>query len=435
MHRLPTFILLLTLAVPALAEGAAAPATPDFAGLAKGVEERAYAERRWLHEHAELSLREHETQAYLRRILSEIPGLRLVEGEWGTGVVALIEGGRPGPLVAWRTDMDGLPLREDTGLPFACEREDTLRGGRQVGVMHACGHDMHMAVALGIARVFSAIRREMPGSLLLICEPAEEIGAGALQLLEAGLFEDGRLPKCALAMHVHPTLDFGTVGSCPGWATANVDGFVLTVKGDGGHGAYPHRGVDPVTLAARMVLAFQSLVSREIDVNHDAVISVGRIEGGAKSNVIPDEVVIEATVRSHDDETRQLLMEKIERCVNGLAAAAGAPEPVLEYYLGTAAGYNDPGLVAEARAVIRRIVGPEGDVQYLPGMGGEDFAYYGQRVPGFQFRLGVVPTGGPAMSLHRANFDPDERALALGIRIAAELIWDQLVRGDTPPGG
>jgi len=425
MRQALLVIIALVIALPA-----AAAKLPDFERLAADVEEQVRADRRWLHEHAELSLREHDTQAYLRKVLESIDGLELIEGEWGTGLVGMIEGGKPGPTVAWRADMDALPLTEDTGLPFACERVDTLRGGRVAGVMHACGHDMHMAIGLGVARVFSELRAKMPGRLLLIFEPAEEIGAGALQLLEAGLFEGDRKPKCALALHVHPTLTLGTVGACPGPATANVDGFYLTVKGDGGHGAYPHRGVDPVTLSARIILALQSLVSREIDVNHNAVISVGRIEGGAKSNVIPDEVVLEATVRSHDDETREALKTKIERTVMGLAVAAGAPEPELQYYFGTAAGTNDPELVDQVRAVVRRELGDGADLLYKPGMGGEDFAYYGREVPGFQFRLGVVPEGTEPMSLHRANFNPDERALALGVRVASAAIWDQMLRGE-----
>jgi hippurate hydrolase len=203
---------------------------------------------------------------------------------------------------------------------------------------------------------------------------------------------------------------------------------VLRVHGRGGHGAYPHETVDPVTLAARMVVAFQSLVSREISVNHHAVISVGSIHGGAKGSVIPDDVTIEATVRSQDDETRAALREKIVRTVQGLAAAAGAPEPELDYYYGTPAGTNDPRLVGECREVFRRVLGEENEIVYEPSLGGEDFAYYGRQVPAFQFRLGV---GRPdrEMSLHQTTFDPDERALALGARIAAELVWDQLRRG------
>ncbi len=402
-------------------------ATPDFAALAARHEAEAVQTRRTLHEHPELSRREHETQRRLKAYLSEIPGVELVDGEWGTGVIARLVGGRPGPIVAWRADMDGLPITEATGLPFASTCTDTLSGGRSTGVMHACGHDMHMTVGLGMMRILSDVREDLPGTVLFVGQPAEEIGAGAADLLEAGVFEEGRRPACALAIHVHPTIPYGKVGSRPGPSSANVDGFVLRVIGEGGHGAYPHETVDPVTLAARMVLAFQTIVSREISVNRPGVISVGSIRGGTKSNVIPDDVVIEATVRSRDDETRAALREKIERTVYGLAAAAGAPEPELEYYLGTPAGYNDPPLVDECRAVFRRVLGAENEIIYEPAMGGEDFSRFGRVVPGFQFRLGVGREG-REMALHRDNFDPDERALKLGSRIAAELVWDQLTR-------
>ncbi|MCA9728802.1 MAG: amidohydrolase, partial [Candidatus Eisenbacteria bacterium] len=374
-----------------------------------------------------LSLHEFETQEWMRRALAEIPGVELVDGEWGTGVVALLRGAEPGPVVAWRTDMDGLPITEATGLGFACARRDTVAGGGEVGVMHACGHDFHMAIAVGMLRVLSGVRERLPGTVLLIAEPAEEIGAGASMLLEAGLFDDGRRPSCVLALHVHPTIASGRVGFCPGPSTANVDTAVLRVRGQGGHGAYPHKAVDPVSLAAEIVLAFESIVAREIDVNHPAVISVGKIEGGTKSNVIPDEVVLEATVRSHDEATRLLLQEKIARTVKGLAAARGAPEPVLDYQLGTPAGYNDPALVEQGRDVFREVVGAGNEIRYDTPMGGEDFAYYGREVPGFQFRLGV---GRPdrEMALHSGVFDPDEDVLPIGVHLAAALIWDQLHR-------
>jgi len=400
---------------------------PGFAELVARHETRTIADRRWFHAHPELSGREFETQARLRRDLQEIPGVELIEGEWGTGLVAILRGGRPGPLVAWRADTDGLPITEQTGLPFASVRRDTLSGGREVGVMHACGHDIHMSVAMGALRVLADVREQMPGALLFILQPAEETGAGAEQMLAAGVFADGRLPRCVLALHDHPTIPCGKVGSCPGWGSANVDGFRLTVRGDGGHGAYPHRSIDPVTLAAQMVQAFNNIVAREIDVNRHCVISVGSIHGGAKSNVIPDDVVIEATVRSHDETTRLALKEKIERTVLALAEAAGAPAPLLEYALGTPGGYNDPELVAQVREVFRRVLGPENEIVYEPGMGGEDFSRYGQVVPGFQFRLGVDPPGGTS-SLHSPTFNPDERSVAIGMRVVAEVIWDQLHR-------
>jgi len=399
---------------------------PNFLNLASLQTEQALMDRRHIHENAELSLREFKTQEYLKRSLAGIPGIKEIEGEWGTGIVALLEGEMPGPVVAWRTDMDALPITETTGLPFACERIDTLSGGRVTGVMHACGHDMHMAISLGMLRTLSSLRDRLPGSVLFIGEPGEEIGAGARSLIDAGIFAPERMPRCALALHVHPTLPYGTLGSCPGWATGNVDGFRLKVFGDGGHGAYPHRGVDPIPIAARMILAFQSIVSREIDVNHHAVISVGRISGGTTSNVIPSEVALDATVRTHDDETRQRLKELITRTVTGIAAAAGAPEPELEYYFGTAAGYNHPELVQQVRSVFRELLGPEADLEYPAGMGGEDFGYFGRIVPGFQFRIGVARPDQEPQSLHTPVFDPDERALTLGIAVSSAVIWDQL---------
>ncbi len=243
------------------------------------------------------------------------------------------------------------------------------------------------------------------------------------------MFADGREPRCILAFYDHPTIAYGQVGSCSGWSTANVDGFRMTVKGRGGHGAYPHRSVDPVSLAAKMVLAFNDIVAREIDVNNHAVISVGRIEGGAKGNVIPDEVRLEATVRTHDEETRSFVRDRVGGVVRSLAESVGAPEPELDYYYGTPAGYNNPELVQQVREVFSRVLGPENNITYPPGMGGEDFSRYGQVVPAFQFRLGVAPPGQEnTMSLHSPRFNADERSVALGMRLVAEVLWYQLGR-------
>jgi amidohydrolase len=420
------FLFVLMLLVSGLA---AATEPPDFEAIAHSHEKQTIDDRRWLHENPELSGRETKTQAYLRQALEDIPGITFIEGDWGTGLVAELRGGLPGPRVAWRADMDALPITEDTDLPFRSTCRDTLNGGRAVGVMHACGHDLHMSIALGAIRTLASVRDRMPGTLMIIFQPAEETGDGAYDMLKAGLFDGDRKPRCVLAFHDHPTIAYGQVGSCSGWSTANVDGFRMTVKGHGGHGAYPHRSIDPVTLAAKMVLAFNDIVAREIDVNHHAVISVGRIEGGAKGNVIPDEVYLEATVRTHDDETRNAVKAKVERVVKALAESVGAPEPELDYYFGTPAGYNNPELVEQARAVFRRVLGPENAITYPPGMGGEDFSRYGQVVPGFQFRIGVAPPGQEnTMSLHSPQFNADERAVGLGMRLVAEVLWDQLNR-------
>ncbi|MBD3160545.1 MAG: amidohydrolase [Candidatus Eisenbacteria bacterium] len=425
MRTLPAGLLVLALAVAAPAGGG----SPDFESLADAHAEEAIRIRRTLHARAELSLREHETQRIVRERLAAIPGIEIVPGDWGTGIVARLAGGRPGPTVAYRSDMDALPIREETGLPFACVRTDTL-DGRAVGVMHACGHDFHMAILLGVAAVLSEVRERLPGSVLFLLEPAEEIGAGARMLLEAGVFEEGREPAAIFATHVHPSLPVGRIGYCPGYATGNVDTFRLRIAGVGGHGAYPHETVDPVVLAARTVLALQTLVSREIDTAKQAVVSVGSIHGGTKSNVIPDEVVLTGTIRTLDPAVRDQIHGAIPRLVTGIAASAGAPEPETRTSYGTPSLYNDPEVVTRSLPVLRRVLGEENVVAYDPAMGGEDFARFATVVPGFLFRLGV---GRPdrEMALHRASFDPDERAIPLGMRVVAELLWEHLAGPDT----
>jgi len=398
---------------------------PDFASLTRAHADEAIAARRRLHENAELSLREIETQRSMRDQLAGIPGVEMVDGTWGTGLVAILHGGRPGPLVAYRADMDALPLEEKTGLPFACARTDTLADGRTSGVMHACGHDLHMAVLLGAARVLSDARAEMPGSVLFILQPGEEVGAGARAMIQAGVFDQGRRPRAILAIHVHPTIPFGEVSYRSGPASANVDEFRITVFGRGGHGAYPHKTIDPVVAASEMILAFQSIVSREVDPARPAVITVGAIHGGTTSNVIPDSVLIRGTVRSRDPEIRAHLQSSLIRKAKGIAAAAGAPEPEIEYILGTPAMYNDPALVDETLPTLRRVLGEANVKPYDAAMGGEDFAEFEKIL----FRLGVGRPERPEMTTHSPTFDPDERAIPLGVRLVSEVLWDTLGRG------
>jgi amidohydrolase len=412
-----------------LAVAVAAPvarAAPDFEALAGARAQELIETRRYLHEHAELSRREVKTQEWMRARLEAIPGVEMVEGDWGTGLVAILRGGRPGALIGYRSDMDALPIREETGLPFACTATDSLRG-REVGVMHACGHDIHMSVLLGAARVLSEVRDEMAGSVLFILEPAEEIGAGSKALIEAGVFADGRKPEAIFAIHDHPTILYGQVSYCPGRASGNVDSFRIKVIGRGGHGAYPHETIDPIMIAARMILAFQSIPSREINSQHQAVVSVGSIHGGTVRNAIPDTVEVEGMVRSLEPEVREQLRAAIIRTAKGIAAAAGAPDPDIWYGLGTPSMHNDPELVKETLPSLQRVVGSENVIRYEPAMGGEDFSRFMEIVPGFMFRLGV---GRPdrEMNLHSPTFDPDERAIPLGVRLVCAVLWDCLER-------
>ena len=401
-----------------------AEARPDFEGLAARQAEETIADRRWLHEHPELSMREHRTQEWIRRRLAAIPGINFVDGEWGTGLVALLRGGKPGPLVAWRADIDALPITEETGLPYASTAVDTLND-RQVGVMHACGHDIHAAVLLGTARLLSETRAEMPGSVLFLVQPGEEVGEGAELLIRGGVLEKSGSPVAIFGIHDHPTLLSGQVGYCPGWATANVDDFRIKVLGKGGHGAYPHRTVDPVLIAAQIVIGLQSIRSREVDTSERAVITVGSIRGGNTSNIIPEEVELRGTVRSLDPQVREQIREAVLRTAKGIAQAAGAPEPEIRYRYGTPSLYNHPDEVERAARVLRRVAGEDQVIRYEPGMGGEDFAYYTQKIPGFMWRLGVARPG-EHQNLHSPDFNPDEAAIPLGVRLAAEVLWERL---------
>jgi amidohydrolase len=422
-------LLPFALAAARVAQTATKPGErPDFASIVGAGAEDAIAARRWLHQNAELSLQEFETQRWMRKQLEAIPGIEMVEGHWGTGLVAILQGGRPGRVIAYRADMDALPIEEETGLPFACTRKEALSDGRQVGVMHACGHDIHMAVLLGTARSLSAVRADLPGTVMFILEPGEEVGAGAARMIKAGLLEGKYRPEEIFAIHDHSTVPYGQVSYCPGQCSANVDEFHITVIGRGGHGAYPHRAIDPVVCAAEMVIAFQSIVSREINTARSAVITVGSIHGGSKSNVIPDSVKLRGTVRSIDPDVRVQLENAVIRTAKGIAAAAGAPEPAIEYVYGTPAMHNDPVLVEETLPSIRRVLGDANVARYEPGMGGEDFAEFQKVIPGFMFRLGVGRPDRPHMTTHNPQFDPDERGIPLGIRLVCEILWDRLNR-------
>jgi amidohydrolase len=430
--RAPRLILLglvaLPLFLPALApEPSCAASRPDFERLALAQEKSMIDLRRWLHAHPELSMRETQTQGRLREELLKIPGIDLIEGDWSTGLVAVLHGGKSGPLVAYRADIDALPIREATGLPFASTIEDSM-GGQKVGVMHACGHDLHAAILIATARALSEVREEIPGSVLFVLEPGEEVGAGAQTMLEAGLFEKAGKPVAMYAIHDHSTISVGQVSYCPGRSAANVDEFAIRVLGRGGHGAYPHKTIDPVVIASHMVLAFQTIISREVDAASSAVITVGSIHGGTSSNVIPDAVDLRGTVRSLEPEIRTQLESAVIRTAKGIAASAGAPEPEIRYVLGTPSMYNDPALVDETLPVLERILGKENVMLYPAGMGGEDFSVFQQVVPGFMFRLGV---GRPdkVMNIHSPEFDPDERAMAIGVRLMCEVLMERLGRG------
>jgi amidohydrolase len=348
-----------------------------------------------LHSHPELSFHEQKTAERLAKELREA-GFKVTEGVGGYGLVALMHNGR-GPTVMIRTDMDALPIQEKTGLSYASTQYHRDKDGHTIPIMHACGHDIHMSLFIGAARRMAAMKKHWSGTLMMIAQPAEEWGAGAKRMLEDGLFERFVRPDYNLALHVYPELPSGTVAVVPGHSFANVDSVDISVYGIGGHGAYPHSAKDPVVLAAQIIIALQTIVSREVSPQEAAVVTVGTIHGGEKRNVIPEHVELQLTVRSYSDETRKKVLDAIKRIALNQARSFGIPKDKLprvhikKPY--TPAVYNDPVLSKRIREQFIKTLGSKRVKSIRPAMGGEDFALYGRtepRIPSLMFRLGAA---------------------------------------------
>jgi len=387
------------------------------------------------HAHPELSFCERETADRLTKEWSAI-GAEVTTGVGGHGVVGLLRNG-DGPTVMLRTDMDALPVREQTGLACASEVRVTNDSGVEVGVMHACGHDAHMTNVIGVARYLAANKDRWNGTVMLIGQPAEEHGAGAKAMLDDGLFKRFPKPDFALALHVDPTLATGVVGYRAGYSMANVDAVDITVRGRGGHGANPHTTIDPVVQAAQLVMSLQTIVSREVKAIEPAVVTVGSIHGGTKHNIIADECHLQLTVRSYSDEVRKQLLSGIERKAKAVAIGAGAPEPIVEVTEGTPSLHNDEKLTERIVPVFRRVLGEDKVILSEPAMVAEDFSHYGRvGVPILMFRLGVVDSqrlaryeqaGQQPPPLHSPQFYPDiEGTLVTGITATASAALELL---------
>jgi hippurate hydrolase len=332
-----------------------------------------------LHANPELSMQESRTPAKLAPEFRKL-GFAVTEKVGKTGVVAVMKNG-PGPVLMLRSDMDGLPVVEQTGLPFASKVRATARSGVETGVMHACGHDTHMSAFIGTARRLTAMKTQWSGTLVMILQPGEETGEGAKAMLDDGLYSRFPKPSHVLAFHDAAALPAGTIGVTPGYALANVDSVDISVRGVGGHGAYPQTTKDPIVLAARIVTTLQTLVSRENDPANPAVVTVGSFQAGAKHNIISDEARLQLTVRSYTPEVRKLLLDGIRRIARGEAIAAGMPEgrmPVVsireaEY---TPATFNSEKLSNRALELFGQQFGAERTRKTPAVMGGEDFARY-----------------------------------------------------------
>jgi amidohydrolase len=371
-----------------------------------------------LHQTPELSRHEEKTAAKVAARLKAL-GYEVTTGVGGTGVVAILKNGK-GPTVLLRTDMDALPVEERTGLPYASKVTTKDDSGATVSVMHACGHDVHMTSLVGAATLLAKAKDRWRGTLFLIGQPAEERGGGAIGMLQDGLFTRFPKPDFAISIHDSATRPAGKIALTPGFAAANVDSVDLTIYGRGGHGAYPHLTVDPIVIAARTVLALQTIVSREENPLDPAVVTVGSIHGGTKHNIIGDEVKLQITVRSYKDEVRKRILASIDRIAKAEAAAAGAPKPPkMEVSEGTPATYNDPALTKRIAGALAKAFGESNVVEGQPTMGGEDFSEYGRAgVPALQFEVGAVEkgkydasvkNGTPLPSLHSSEFAPDRQ--------------------------
>lgn len=439
MLRFTTLLLLLLFAIESIAKETPATSSDQ---LAKAWSAEHIAEitelYRELHQTPELSFEEEKTATRMASELRAL-GVDVKTGVGGHGVVGVLRNG-DGNTLMLRADMDALPVAEETGVPYASKVVTKNERGQSVGVMHACGHDIHMSNLVGVARMLAENKEAWTGTVVFLMQPAEERGAGAQAMLEDGLLTMIPRPDFAVALHVSADTACGTIGYCPGYSCANVDSVDITVKGRGGHGAYPETTIDPVVIAAKLVVDLQTIISREVKPIEPAVITVGAIEGGTKHNVIGDDCRLQLTVRSYSPEVRSQLALAITRKAKAAAMSAGAPEPEILISEGTPSLYNDPQLTERVAAIASRVIGSENVQPSDPTMGGEDFSRYGQAgIPIFMYKLGAVSQerlaefeqqGTSPPSLHSPRFYPTpEPTLQTGIStmgaVALDLLSDE----------
>ena len=420
---LAMFLLLVVVTASAWAQTAAT------SGEVEKVFPQAHALYVDVHQNPELS--GHETQT-AEKLVSRLRalGYEVTEHIGGNGIVALLKNG-PGPTVMLRTELDALPVEEKTGLPYASKIHTKDDAGHEVPVMHACGHDLHMASLIGTATIMANTKNTWHGTLMLIGQPAEETITGAKKMIDDGLFTRFPKPDVAVALHTSNELPAGKVGVASGYRYANADSVRITIFGKGGHGSAPHTTVDPIVIAARTILALQTITSREVKPGEAAVVTVGYIQAGTKNNIIPDQAELGLTVRSYKPEIRKQVLAAIMRITKAEAEASGTQrEPLIEHYEATDAVYNDPALAQRLKPVLESALGKENVAVAEPIMGSEDFSYFiAQGVPSFFFGLGgaepqkyaqAKAAGENLPSNHSSLFAPD-RDPALHTGIAAEV--------------
>ena len=429
----PTFRIALLAAVALSVTTAALPSqslAPDLDRLITAVEPELIQWRRYLHQNPELSNREVETAKYVAERLRSF-GLEPQTGVARNGVVAVLRGGRPGPVVALRADMDGLPVREETNLPFASRAMSEYEGNK-VSVMHACGHDTHVAILLATARVLTQVKDRLPGSVKFIFQPAEEgvpideRPAGAEKMIAEGVLQNPKV-DAVFGLHVFANVPTGTITYRSGPFMAAADQFDIIVTGKQTHGSAPWRGVDPIVVGAQIVTALQTIVSRSVDITKlPAIVSVGQFQSGVRNNIIPETAKLVGTIRTFDDAVQADIHARVKRIAEGIASGAGATVDV-KIYKGYPVTSNEPELTRRMLATLERVSpGRVKESELITGA--EDFTYFQRQVPGLFVFLGITPPDqvGKAPANHSPLFFVDEKALPVGVRALTHLAVDYL---------
>jgi amidohydrolase len=404
-----------------LAAVTAATPAAEIRAAVEALTPRLVETRRDLHRHPELGNRETRTEKVVADRLRQL-GLEVRDPVAKTGVVGILKGGRPGPVVGLRADMDALPIQERNDVPYKSETP---------GVKHACGHDAHTTIVLGVAEVLAGLKAKLPGTVVFLFQPAEEgppegEEGGAPLMMKEGALDDPKI-GALFGLHMDPLLDVGKVGWAAGPIWASSDRFAVTVTGRRSHGGYPHTGLDPIPVAAQIVEGLQLIGSRQIDAQKPKVITIGSIHGGNRFNILADDVTMEGTIRSLDEQVRADLKERMERTVKGIGEANGMTTTLRFVGEGNPVTYNDPPLTRASLPALRRVFGDAGVVEVAPQMGAEDFALFAKKVPAAYFKLGVRNEArGITAMIHTEDFDLDERVLPLGVRAFCEVLWDHL---------
>ena len=425
-HRvLPSIVLLIACPWAITSEMPAYQEDIDF--RVREVNSDVIAWRRDIHEHPELSNRETRTSALVAEHLLSL-GLEVRTGIAHTGVVGVLRGGKPGKIVALRADMDALPVTEQVNVPFASKVRTTYNN-QEVGVMHACGHDVHTAVLMGTASVLAGVRDEIPGTVVFIFQPAEEgppagEDGGAKMMIAEGVL-DAPTPDAIFGLHAWP-IRRGIIGYRSGGTMAGADGLSITITGSQTHGAVPWAGVDPIVVASQVIMGLQTITSRQIDpTTAPSIITIGMIHGGVRGNIIPDKVELEGTVRVLEPSIRDDLLARIKRTVTFIAESAGATaEVTISPYAPVT--YNDPELTRQIAPTLNRVA-PEAAVEIPPITPSEDFSYFQERIPGVYFFLGISSPDEPNPAPnHSPFFYVDEEALPIGVRVLSTIAMDYL---------